>query len=204
MNSPHTEPQVDSKRLFWNRFQLIMILLVFLAPIVGAFLYKPVKFNNYGDIYTPVRSVENLLVTGADGEFEFDSLRRTWVLLVVANRQCGDACEENLLKIRQLRFMQNNNMTRIRSVFLHTQIPPVIADDLTAKYQPNEAYSASFDAYDKWTQILKLADAPKQAQEDRIYIIDPAGNLVMSYPAGADPSLIKKDIKRLLKTSQIG
>ena len=204
MSTEQNKPVVDAKTLFWNRFQIIMILAVFVAPIAGAYFYTPKSFNNYGDIYTPVRPVENLLMQGADGTVEMDSLRRTWVFLVTANTQCDEACEENLLKIRQLRFMQNNDMLRIRAVFLHTQLPTEVAIDLAAKYSPVESYSTNFNAFDEWTRILRLEGVPKEAQLNRFYIIDPAGNLMMSYPATADPNMIKKDIKRLLKASQIG
>lgn len=204
MSTEQNEPVVDGKTLFWNRFQLIMILVVFVAPIAGAFFYTPKSFNNYGDIYTPVRPVDNLLMQGLDGTVEMDSLRRTWIFLVTANTQCDDACEANLLKIRQLRFMQNNDMLRIRTLFLHTKLPAEVAIDLSAKYSPIESYSTSLQAFDEWTRILRLENAPDEAQQNRFYIIDPAGNLMMSYPATADPNLIKKDIKRLLKASQIG
>ena len=208
MTDPNTDPKteqvVDNKTLFWNRVQILMILAVFTAPIAGAFFYKPKSFINYGDIYTPVRPVENLVMTGAEGPIELDSFRRTWVFLVTANTRCSKACEDNILKMRQLRFMQNNDMVRIRTLFMHTQLPTAVAEDLAAKYRPIEAYSVSFNEFDEWTEVLKVPDAPKEAQVDRLYIIDPAGNLMMSYPAGADPSQIKKDIKRLLKASQIG
>ena len=100
--------------------------------------------------------------------------------------------------------MQNNDMSRIRTVFLHSGLDKAVADDLSAKYFPVESYSTERKAYSEWTEILKLDNAPEEAQKDRFYIIDPAGNLMMSYPASADPNYIKKDIKRLLKTSQIG
>lgn len=198
------EKVVSPKALFWNRFQLILILVVFAAPVIGAFLYKPKAFNNYGDIYSPVRQVENLSMQGADGTVELDDFRRQWVFLVTANGACEQACEDNILKVRQLRFMQNNDMMRIRTVFMHTGLDAAVAADLRAKYSPVEAYSVPKASFDSWTQILKIDDAPAEAQRDRFYIIDPAGNLMMSYPATADPNYIKKDIKRLLKTSQIG
>ncbi len=198
------QQSADRKTMFWNRVQLIMILVVFAAPIIGAFLYKPQSFSNYGDIYNPVRPVENLLMRDSEGVVELDSMRRQWIFLVTANGNCTQACEDNILKIRQLRFMQNNNMGRIRTVFLHTQLLPQVALDLAAKYSPVESYSVPFNDFDEWTRVLKLENAPPEAQQDRFYIIDPAGNLMMSYPANADPGMIKKDIKRLLKTSQIG
>ena len=36
------------------------------------------------------------------------------------------------------------------------------------------------------------------------YLIDPAGNLMMTYPAVNDPASILSDMRRLLKVSQIG
>jgi len=183
---------------------MILIFVVFAAPVVGAFLYKPTKFNNYGDLYVPARPVTNLSLTGAKGEIDLDSMRRQWILLVTANGECTKACEDNILKVRQLRFMQNNNMTRIRTLVLHTGLDAAFATDLAAKYSPVEVYAVKRSDFDAWTKILEIEDAPIEAQQDRFYVIDPAGNLMMSYPATADPSYIKKDIKRLLKTSQIG
>lgn len=197
-------PENIARVQFWNRFQLILILVVFAAPIAGAFLYTPSKFNNYGDIYTPARPVDNLFMQGVDGVVELDSFRRQWIFLITADSICSMACEDNILKMRQLRFMQNNNMTRIRTVFLHTGLASEVVIDLSAKYSPVEAYGASTSDFSHWTKILQLPDAPIEAQQDRFYIIDPAGNLMISYPASADPNVMKKDIKRLLKASQIG
>jgi len=194
----------NSKTLFWNRVQMVLVFIVFAAPVAGAFFYKPTSFNNYGDLYRPARPVENLEMQGQEGPVELDSFRRQWVLLVKADGECGKACEDNILKIRQLRFMQNNNMTRIRTVFIHTGLSEAVASDLDAKYSPIETYAVEKSKFDDWAQILKLDDAPIEAEKDRFYIIDPAGNLMMSYPATADPGAIQKDIKRLLKTSQIG
>jgi hypothetical protein len=181
-----------------------MIVVVFVAPIVAALFYKPTKFNNYGDIYSPARPVSNLVMQGGGGEVEMDSLRRQWIFLTVANTACSADCENNILKMRQLRFMQNNNMKRIRTVFLHTGLDESVASDLAAKYSPVESYRADNAEFIRWTRILKLEQAPQEANNDRLYIIDPAGNLMMSYPPSADPNLMKKDIKRLLKASQIG
>lgn len=199
------------KTQFWNRVQILLVLAVFIAPIAGAFFYKPARFINYGEIYSPVRAVDNLTMIGSEGSVEFDSLRRQWVFLVVANGECSQVCEDNILKMRQLRFMQNNNMTRIRTVFLHSQLPPLVAQDLAAKYSPIESYSVAIEQFKQWTEVLKTDSESEIKQMDdnhhertRFYIIDPAGNLMMSYPADADPNFMKVDIKRLLKTSQIG
>jgi len=35
-------------------------------------------------------------------------------------------------------------------------------------------------------------------------LVDPMGNLMMSYPADSDPKNLRKDIGRLLRASRIG
>jgi len=204
MTDQNINSESVKKTQFWNRVQMIMVFAVFVAPVAGAFLYEPSSFNNYGDLYRPARPVANLDMMSDKGAVELDSFRRQWVFLVKADTECAKACEDNILKIRQLRFMQNNNMTRIRTVVMQTGLAPAVSADLAAKYSPIEVYTVERDNFDEWTKILKLDDAPIEAEADRLYIIDPAGNLMISYPATAEPKSIQKDIKRLLKTSQIG
>ena len=42
------------------------------------------------------------------------------------------------------------------------------------------------------------------APSGSVFLIDPMGNLMMSYPATADPTDLRKDISRLLRASRIG
>jgi cytochrome oxidase Cu insertion factor (SCO1/SenC/PrrC family) len=49
---------------------------------------------------------------------------------------------------------------------------------------------------------LNNADDPKNA--GRIYIIDPRGNLMMSYAPNVNPKDVYKDLKKLLRGSRIG
>jgi hypothetical protein len=44
--------------------------------------------------------------------------------------------------------------------------------------------------------------APETA--DRLYLIDPLGNLMMSYAPDAKPKGLLEDLKRLLGLSQVG
>ena len=51
---------------------------------------------------------------------------------------------------------------------------------------------------------FSLAADDRPLTAGRLYIIDPRGNLMMSYPSGTNPSGIIKDLKRLFKYSSIG
>ena len=46
--------------------------------------------------------------------------------------------------------------------------------------------------------------AASTAQAPRVYLIDPLGNLMMVYPAGAKAKGMLEDLKRLLRLSSIG
>jgi hypothetical protein len=50
----------------------------------------------------------------------------------------------------------------------------------------------------------ELAPGAGEAARDSVYLVDPLGNLMMRYPEGADGKRMLKDLRRLLKVSQIG
>ena len=54
----------------------------------------------------------------------------------------------------------------------------------------------------KDSDLLSEIPAPV-SNRDHIYLIDPIGNLMMRFPKNPDPAQMAKDIKRLLKVSQL-
>jgi hypothetical protein len=44
----------------------------------------------------------------------------------------------------------------------------------------------------------------QQSQSEHIYIVEPLGNVMLRFPVDPDPKGIMKDLKQLLKASQIG
>jgi hypothetical protein len=52
--------------------------------------------------------------------------------------------------------------------------------------------------------VAQLPDGANAVGTGRIYVIDPLGNLMMSYAADAKPKGLLEDMKRLLKLSSIG
>jgi hypothetical protein len=52
--------------------------------------------------------------------------------------------------------------------------------------------------------LLPAVDGIAPAVADRVYIVDPLGNLMMSYPPTANPKGMLTDLKRLLGLSHVG
>ena len=189
-----------------GRLQIWLIGLVFLAPVVGVFFWKPTGYVNYGELIEPARTIKDVALTRLDGTpIRFSDLHQKWTLLYVGGRLCDDVCVQSLHKIHQVRLAQSKHAYRVQSVYLipnSNQIPQI--QELVNRYSGIIGIAADETVF---TELAKQFEVNKQTPMDgaqRIYIVDPLGNLMMSYPHDADPSGIRKDLHRLLKVSQIG
>jgi hypothetical protein len=84
------------------------------------------------------------------------------------------------------------------AVFLHEQHPDLIALRTSAAAAPLLALLPGRDGTTAADGSNTTAPAP------RVYLIDPLGNLMMSYAADAPPKGMLEDMKRLLRLSSIG
>lgn len=108
---------------------------------------------------------------------------------------CNAACRSKLYYMRQVRVAQGREQERIERLWLVLDKARPAAGllkqyDGTAVVSVNAGIRAQFPA----------AGRP----EDSIYLVDPLGNLMMRFPKNPDPRGMIKDIKHLLKASQIG
>ena len=208
---PEPKPQQSVAKQWFNRLQLILLFAVFAAPLLGAYyLYsqrdsKVFSTVNNGELYSQPQDLSDLSLLFENDETKtFNSLDKKWYLVVVTEGACDEVCEKNLLKIRQLRRMQGKNINRVVSLFIHSNLDPVIAKDMTEKYSVTSAAATQNDAFVNWLRPFYQARGQQQFDRSRIYVIDPLKKLMMSYPAEVEPKGFYKDLKRLLKVSQIG
>jgi hypothetical protein len=191
-----------------GRWKLFAILFVCAAPLIAAYLayyvIKPTSRNNYGTLVDPrAHPIPAMASTLLDGSAEsLDKYKGKWILLKAGGGRCDEACQEQLFEMRQLRLMQGKEMDRIERVWLITDREPL--DTIVMReFDGTHMLRAPGEAVRKW-----LPSDPGTAFEDHIYVIDPLGNLMMSFPKDPDrPAARKKmykDIAKLLKASAIG
>lgn len=204
------EPQ-SKKKLWLNRLQLILLFAVFASPLLGAYYVysqrdsKTFSTVNNGELYSQPQDLGDLpLLFGGTETKTFNSLDKKWYLIVVADGTCAEVCEKNLLTVRQLRRMQGKNVNRVVSLFVHSNLESNRANDMAEKYSVTTAAASDYDAFTQWLRPFYEGRAQQQFDQSRIYIVDPLKKLMMSYPAGVEPKGFYKDLKRLLKVSQIG
>jgi hypothetical protein len=199
-----------------GRWKLLAVVAVCAAPMIFSYLtyyvIKPTGRTNFGTLIEPQKHpIPVLASTDLEGKpKELAAFKGKWVMLQAAPGDCAQACQDQLIAMRQLRIMQGKGMERIERVWLVTDQQPL--DIALMKWiDGTEILRVKPEAVGAW---LPVEQGGKVA--DHIYLIDPLGNLMMrfpklSVPKKADPSevspdirKVSKDIGKLLKASAIG
>lgn len=185
------------------------MLAIFSAPFIAAtFLYEGGttfslgKAGNKGDLISPVRRIDSVQMENLlGGSINSDDLLGKWTLVTVGSKACGDACLENMYKMRQIRLATGRERSRVNRLYIlsdenRKQIATLLEDFDGMAVVLGE--SGTIEAFN-------LKPTPWQGEiEGGIYIIDPMGNFMMAYKPGFEAEGILKDLKRLLKLSRIG
>jgi len=205
MNAP------DPNAVRRGRRQLLLLAALFFVPLAIAFWmyygptgWRPSGDASKGDLIDPARPLAALALTTADGgQTPPDFLRGKWSLVYVGDGLCDDRCRKALYLTRQSRLALNKDMDRVQRVFLVTgrccdrgflaQEHP----DLVVARVDDDAAAALLEPFPTYGGV-PLADA------GRIFIVDPLGNLLMSYAPTAPDKALLTDMKKLLRLSHIG
>ena len=203
-----------------SRLGLIALFALFFVPIFIAIAmftsgdWHPGGSVNHGTLVSPVRPAPDFQATLL-GEFEGshafdnDKLKDFWTYLYVGSGECDQVCADNLVKIRQVRLTQGREMDRLQRVWLLTSAPQPGAsqarfDELFKEHRGLAAAVLNEASVVKISQWLKLDPQGPGIAAQRVYLLDPAGNLMMHFAPDAEPKGLMKDIKRLLKYSKSG
>ena len=187
-----------------NLRTLALLAALFLLPLVLAFFtyygssWRPAGSVNHGVLIQPPRPLPALpLASGlpaapapAAGLF-----RGQWSLVYVGDGACEAACRATLYVMRQTRLALNNDMTRVARVFLVTA--HCCAPELAQEH-------AGLVVLDAQAAAPLLQQFPPQQREHTLFVVDPLGNLMMSYDARQNPRGLLEDLKKLLRLSHIG
>jgi hypothetical protein len=205
MNAP------DPNAVRRGRRQLVLLAAIFFVPLAIAFWmyygptgWRPSGDASKGDLIDPARPLAALALTTADGtQTEPDFLRGKWSMVYVGDGLCDDRCRKALYLTRQSRMALNKDMDRVQRVFLVTgrccdrgflaQEHP----DLVVARVDDDASAALLEPFPTYGGV-PLADG------GRIFIVDPLGNLLMSYAPTAPDKALLTDMKKLLRLSHIG
>ena len=194
----------DKKQQSTGRWKLFAVLAVCAAPLIASYLayyvIKPEGRTNYGTILDPrAYPMPELGSTTLDGKpISLNAYKGKWMMLLINDADCDDACKKKLYNLRQLRLAQGKDKDRVERIWLITDDKP-LETLVIREYDGTHMIRAKPDLLGTW-----LPAEADTSIADHIYMVDPLGNLMMRFPKNADPNKIKKDLSKLLKASSIG
>jgi hypothetical protein len=171
-----------------TRFKLTALILIFVIPLlIGWFLFHyhehfQFKTTNYGTLIQPAIPVKQLATTD-------------WQIVYVPAACTGDE-ERTKFSLHQLHTALGKNQDRVSLTWVTTAACKQKAHDFRKVVFTKKDFSA----------LNKQLMQPQHTfvVKNKIYLIDPNGNLFMYYKSDADPMNILKDMKKVLEVSQIG
>lgn len=195
-----------------NRRTLFLVAFFGIAPVVLAYILfyffpdtVPKGQRNYGTLYEQALPLEGLVdVRDSEGATrDVGFVRGKWSFVMFLDGECAATCERNLYNTRQVRLAVGRDSLRVHRILLSTQGGvPVLPESLAAQH-PDLQRAAIIGLRAELMAKFATPDAPVDTQAGVIYLIDPIGNLMMRFE-DIDPSLMLKDLHRLLKVSTVG
>lgn len=176
-----------------NRIGLILIVLLFAAPLLTAYVlsargWRPAGTRNYGTMIEPPRDLTAARFVYDDGKpLAWKDENWSWTIFALPGPHCAQKCVARLDELRRARLTLNQNVFRVRIVVLGD----VPADALAALAPVRTA-----------RDVGHALDDMRPAGDDEVAVAfaDPHGFLVLGYGVGYDANKLRKDLERAIKS----
>jgi hypothetical protein len=173
---------------------------LFLLPIALSFYvyygtaWRPAAHVNHGSLITPPRPLPALSPDGTSKK----AFRGTWTLVAIGDGACDAACSRALLVMRQAHLALGRDMTRLERLYVATG--RCCAGELGPPGDPGVlVVPATAPGISE-----ALGQFPTENRAQSVFVVDPLGNLMMSYDSRADARGLLIDLQKLLRLSHIG
>lgn len=195
-----------------SRASLLLVFALFAAPVVLAWLlffvfpdWVPTSTVNNGTLIKPARPLPAFALTTVSGDsVDAGFLQGKWTFIYLHQGACDRDCVEQLYKVRQVRLTQGKNIDRLQRLMLWDAagVGEAARNELQQHF-PGQVIGLLPANGNGLIPVFNVDGKPPLVAE-RIYLVDPVGNLMMMYAPGDEPRGMVKDLERLLKYSGLG
>ncbi|OZB15975.1 MAG: hypothetical protein B7X58_05850 [Marinobacter sp. 34-60-7] len=189
-----------------RRMALLLFAVGFGPMILATVMYftgwlNPTGSTNEGELLNPIVSVASFNLETRTGEplasrFEAGVADPQWLMLVVADT-CAESCEQLLYLARQVNIALGKNAPKVARAAYISTVPADLESRWADEYQRMERLQLAPGTTPAWPAAINPAEA------SRILLVDPYGNVMMHYGDEHTGKQMLKDLKHLLKLSQI-
>lgn len=204
---------MTSSSVYKGRIALIILGVLFIGPMILAYLsyyggWRPGGQVQQGNIVDPVQSLPDMQVYDSEGALLEDDLLHgpLWTMLYVGPSRCEEDCQRTLRNMRQVWKSLHRRSKRVRGVYVATdraaqaELEAFVEADhkgLNLIYANPDAGTAQSA---QWAEFFH---GPAKAGAN-VYLLDPLGNWMLFYTPNDPAKGMLKDVKKLLRVSNIG
>ena len=189
------------------KVELWLVALVCFLPVVAAYvLYYygspgelPRLANEERRLHEPAVPLPPVPGRTSQGGMVDDLWSQArWTLIYARTSPCDEACLRDLVRLYQVHASLGRDQDRVQRVYMGPGGDPSSAEERVGAAGRLDSPGGE--------RLLKLLDSLGEppGSGGRIYVADPHGNLVLSYPPDAGQEGLRDDLERLLDVSQIG
>lgn len=186
---------------------LLVMVGVFAAPVLAAWFlyfnpeYLPSGRSNLGELVTPVVPLpaDLELTAPGGGRVDPEAFAGRWTLVYLAGGQCDDRCRARLRDLRQIRLALGEASLSVGRLLILTD--PSGQSDAAALAREFDGMQVGITDAVRGRALVGLLGQGADAL-DRVYILDPMGNLMMRYAREAPAKDTLQDMGRLIKASK--
>jgi cytochrome oxidase Cu insertion factor (SCO1/SenC/PrrC family) len=187
-----------------GRMIFIAMAIFFAVPLLVVVLM--LRFNwipagkSLGELIVPPRMMSvNSVLSASDGKSADRFWTDKWNMVYLAD-ECQKACMDRLHDLRQIQVSLYKDMPRVQRVLLTTTADVV---NVKSTYPDMLIINQPGEVINNVAQQFNIGEE-NALQSGRLYLIDPLGYIMMSYPQSTKAADIRKDMVRLLKSSWAG
>jgi len=169
-----------------GKVKFLAIILVFLSPFLLAYYY----FINDATTNRGTTNYGKFLQEEIVVDISEKASNEYWLLIQLIPNNCNNKCQDNIHMLRQVNSALGKDMDRVRRYIIFEK-----------NIQKNSVYIKNYP------KVIVLDNSEKiynklSKMEEKIFIADPLGNVILGYKNDFMPKGLLKDIKKLLKFSK--
>jgi cytochrome oxidase Cu insertion factor (SCO1/SenC/PrrC family) len=178
-----------------NRFTLYAVFGVTAVPLMIAIVMYfnlwavPDGRTNFGQLLLPPNQLQQVqLLDENEMPWSQEEAEKRWLVVYLTSNNCDKSCQEATHLLRQINIALGKEAHRVTRL--------LVQQTGAFNAQLQQEYPALIQLTSSATEVFKKGQG--------IYLVDPLGNIMMYYSKNFVGKELLKDLKKLLKNSNIG
>lgn len=190
------------KKFFWVGTG-ILLLVVLAAAVANYVVNRPRTFN--GSVISPSSQAPDFSLTNQSGQIvKLSDFRGKYTLMYFGYTHCTNECPATMAILMKTRSLLGNQAGQIQVLFVATDPngdTPQAMGEFLNRFDPSfvGATGTQAELQSVWAAYGVTVLDGGETHSNYVYLIDPSGNLRLTYPYPSTPEQIAADLRLLLR-----